>query len=137
MIWNYKKSIFECHVLTFQTWPACALKMKRLKSCFFGGYDCICFKCIIKWYLQKKKFEIRAAGSPEGRKFSYYTDCDTKSKYLLQLCKATHMFQLAIHPKLIEIRHLEEQGIYTIITISCMEMTAFIYLTWHELKSCL
>lgn len=65
------------------------------------------FICI---YLQKKKFEIRAAGAPEGRKFAYYTDCDTKSKYLLQLCKQTHMFQLAIHPKLMEIRHLEEQG---------------------------
>ncbi|XP_063426445.1 uncharacterized protein LOC134710159 [Mytilus trossulus] len=62
-----------------------------------------------KLFFEKKKFEIRAAGAPEGRKFAYYTDCDTKSKYLLQLCKQTHMFQLAIHPKLMEIRHLEEQ----------------------------
>lgn len=62
-----------------------------------------------KLLFDKKKFKIRADGSPEGREFAYYTDCDTKSKYLLQLCKATHMFQLAIHPKLMEIRHLDEQ----------------------------
>ncbi|KAJ8308356.1 hypothetical protein KUTeg_013230 [Tegillarca granosa] len=57
----------------------------------------------------KKKFEIRSVGSPEGRKFTYFTDCDTKSKYLLHLCRTTHMFQMAIQPKLMEIRHLDAE----------------------------
>jgi hypothetical protein len=34
----------------------------------------------------------------------------SESPKQLQLCKATHMFQLAIQPKLTEIRHLDEQG---------------------------
>ncbi|WAR18754.1 FRMD1-like protein [Mya arenaria] len=58
---------------------------------------------------EKKKFEIRAVGSPAGRKFSYYTDSDVKSKYLLSFSRNTHMFQMAIQPKLMEIRHLDEE----------------------------
>ena len=61
---------------------------------------------------QKKKFEIRSVGAPAGRKFTYYTESDIKSKYLLTLSRNTHMFQMAIQPKLMEIRHLEEEGMY-------------------------
>ena len=58
---------------------------------------------------QKKKFEIRAVGSPEGRKFTYYTGSDDRSKYLLSLCRATHLFQMTVQSKLAEIRHLEAE----------------------------
>lgn len=59
--------------------------------------------------LQKKKFEIRAEGSRDGRKFSYFTGSETDSKYLLALCKGTHIFQIELQPKLAEIRHLENE----------------------------
>ncbi|KAK3600905.1 hypothetical protein CHS0354_013282 [Potamilus streckersoni] len=62
-----------------------------------------------KLTFDKKKFEIRSLGSPAGRKFAYYTECDSKSKYLLSICRNTHMFQMAIQPKLVEIRHLEAE----------------------------
>ncbi|XP_053395461.1 protein expanded-like [Mercenaria mercenaria] len=62
-----------------------------------------------KLTFDKKKFEIRSVGTPSGRKFTYYTDSDVKSKYLLTLSRNTHMFQMAIQPKLMEIRHLEEE----------------------------
>ena len=65
---------------------------------------------LVLWGFQKKKFEIRSVGSPAGRKFTYYTESDVKSKYLLTLSKNTHIFQMAIQPKLMEIRHLEEEG---------------------------
>ncbi|ESO87708.1 hypothetical protein LOTGIDRAFT_127244 [Lottia gigantea] len=61
-------------------------------------------------YFDKKKFEIRSEGCPDGRKFTYYTDSDVTSKYLLTICRATHMFQLEIEPKLREIRHLDAEG---------------------------
>lgn len=62
-----------------------------------------------KLYFDKKKFEIRSVGSAGGRKFTYYTDSDVTSKYLLYICRSTHMFQMAIHPKLMEIRHLDAE----------------------------
>ncbi|KAL8590064.1 hypothetical protein ACOMHN_034295 [Nucella lapillus] len=57
----------------------------------------------------KKKFEIRSVGSAGGRRFAYYTDSDVTSKYLLHICRSTHMFQMAIQPKLMEIRHLDAE----------------------------
>ena len=60
--------------------------------------------------LQKKKFEIRSVGSAGGRRFAYYTESDATSKYLLHICRSTHMFQMAIQPKLMEIRHLDAEG---------------------------
>ena len=60
---------------------------------------------------QKKKFEIRSVQSAGGRRFMYYTDCDIKSKYLLNIARGTHMFQMAIQPKLMEIQHLDNEGI--------------------------
>ena len=68
-------------------------------------------KCVFGSLLQKNKFEIRFVGRHKGRKFAYYTDCDEKSKYLLYFCRTTHMFQMAIQPKLMEIRHLDAEGI--------------------------
>lgn len=62
-----------------------------------------------KLTFDKKKFEIRSVGAPAGRKFTYYTESDVKSKFLLTLSRNTHMFQMAIQPKLMEIRHLEEE----------------------------
>ncbi|OWF53755.1 uncharacterized protein LOC110445987 [Mizuhopecten yessoensis] len=62
-----------------------------------------------KLYFDKKKFEIRSVGNPAGRKFTYYTDCDHTSKYLLYICRTTHMFQMAIQSKLMEIQHLDAE----------------------------
>ncbi|XP_059169810.1 protein expanded-like isoform X2 [Physella acuta] len=62
-----------------------------------------------KLYFDKKKFEIRSIQSAGGRRFIYYTDCDIKSKYLLSICRGTHMFQMAIQPKLLEIQHLDNE----------------------------
>ncbi|GAB1597483.1 flocculation protein FLO11-like [Argonauta hians] len=64
---------------------------------------------IEKLYFDKKKFEIRSVGKPEGRKFTYYTDSDAKSKYILSICRNTHMFHLELEPKLMEIRHLQAE----------------------------
>uniref|UniRef100_A0A0B7AQ35 FERM domain-containing protein n=1 Tax=Arion vulgaris TaxID=1028688 RepID=A0A0B7AQ35_9EUPU len=62
-----------------------------------------------KLYFDKKKFEIRSVQSAGGRRFIYYTDCDIKSKYLLSISRSTHMFQMAIQPKLMEIQHLDNE----------------------------
>ena len=67
------------------------------------------FKAVIPIYFQKKKFEIRAVGTPAGRKFTYYTGSDERAKYLLSLCRTTHLFQMTVQPKLAEIRHLEAE----------------------------
>ncbi|CAE1284780.1 unnamed protein product [Acanthosepion pharaonis] len=64
---------------------------------------------IEKLYFDKKKFEIRSVGRPEGRKFTYYTESDAKSKYILSICRNTHMFHLELEPKLMEIRHLQAE----------------------------
>ncbi|XP_072031796.1 uncharacterized protein [Amphiura filiformis] len=42
---------------------------------------------------QKKKFELQVEGA-EGRKITYYTSSEAKSKHLLRLCKMTHAFQM-------------------------------------------
>ncbi|KAH9492923.1 FERM domain-containing protein 6 [Bulinus truncatus] len=62
-----------------------------------------------KLYFDKKKFEIRSVQSAGGRRYLYYTDCDIKSKYLLSICRGTHIFQMAIQPKLMEIQHLDNE----------------------------
>ncbi|RUS84496.1 hypothetical protein EGW08_007735 [Elysia chlorotica] len=67
------------------------------------------WKDIGKLYFDKKKFEIRSIQSAGGRRFMYYTDCDVKSKYLLNIARGTHMFQMAIQPKLMEIQHLDNE----------------------------
>ncbi|EFX80952.1 hypothetical protein DAPPUDRAFT_318159 [Daphnia pulex] len=63
-----------------------------------------------KLCFERKKFEIRAVGCPESRKFTYYTSSDDKSKHLLYLCRVTHQFSMAMQPKLAELRKLEEEG---------------------------
>lgn len=64
----------------------------------------------LSFSFQRKKFEIRAVGCPESRKFTYYTSSDDKSKHLLYLCRVTHQFSMAMQPKLAELRKLEEEG---------------------------
>ena len=59
---------------------------------------------------RRKKFEIRAVGCPDSRKYTYYTSSDDKSKHLLYLCRVTHQFSMAMQPKLAELRKLEEEG---------------------------
>lgn len=44
------------------------------------------------------------------RKYTYYTGSDEKSKHLLHLCRATHLFHLAIQPKVTELKRLEMEG---------------------------
>ncbi|XP_033626932.1 FERM domain-containing protein 1-like [Asterias rubens] len=44
--------------------------------------------------LQKKKFELQVEGVADGRKITYYTSSEAKSKHLLRLCKLTHTFQM-------------------------------------------
>ncbi len=67
---------------------------------------------LLIYFKQRKKFEIRAVGCPENRKFTYYTSSDDKSKHLLYLCRMTHQFSMAMQPKLAELRKLEEEGKY-------------------------
>lgn len=43
---------------------------------------------------QKKKFELLVEGVSDGRKITYYTCTEAKSKHLLRLCKLTHAFQM-------------------------------------------
>ncbi|XP_022097323.1 FERM domain-containing protein 6-like isoform X2 [Acanthaster planci] len=47
--------------------------------------------------LQKKKFELQVEGA-DGRKITYYTNSESKSKHLLRLCKLTHTFQMQTQP---------------------------------------
>ena len=55
--------------------------------------------------LQKKKFEIRAIGTPDGRKFTYYTGSDERSKYLLSQCETTHLFHMSVLPRYVSSLH--------------------------------
>lgn len=76
----------------------------------FSLHTQILIPLIFSSLLQRKKFEIRAVGCPESRKFTYYTSSDDKSKHLLYLCRVTHQFSMAMQPKLAELRKLEEEG---------------------------
>ncbi|ROT66922.1 hypothetical protein C7M84_015048 [Penaeus vannamei] len=55
----------------------------------------------------KKKFEIRALSYPG--KLTFYTTSDEKSKHLLYLCRLTHLFNLALQPRLAEVRQIQEE----------------------------
>ena len=79
--------------------------------CFLLGRGLPLGRVAITWpFLQRKKFEIRAVGCPDSRKYTYYTSSDDKSKHLLYLCRVTHQFSMAMQPKLAELRKLEEEG---------------------------
>ncbi|KAJ8045316.1 FERM domain-containing protein 6 [Holothuria leucospilota] len=43
---------------------------------------------------QKKKFELHVDGVGTGRKITYYTVSEAKSKHMLRLCKISHSFQM-------------------------------------------
>ena len=80
-------------------------------SCIQWNLVHVCGQSVYTLYilfitLQKKKFEIRAL---EGRKFTYYTGSDDRSKHLWSLCRSTHLFQMTVQPKLAEIRHLHAE----------------------------
>lgn len=60
------------------------------------------------FFLQRKKFEIRAVDQPD--KLTLYSGCDDKSKLLLGLCRDTHQFSMAIAPRVVEARRREEEG---------------------------
>jgi len=56
---------------------------------------------------QKKKFEIVASGLSE-RRFVYYSSSTESGKRLLDVCQASHHFQLSRQAQLAELRRLEE-----------------------------
>nr|XP_053638845.1 uncharacterized protein LOC128693281 isoform X3 [Cherax quadricarinatus] len=60
-----------------------------------------------KLSFEKKKFEVRALSYPG--KLTFYTTSDEKSKHLLYLCRLTHQFNLALQPRLAEVRRLQEE----------------------------
>ncbi|XP_046351374.1 uncharacterized protein LOC124131899 [Haliotis rufescens] len=99
----------------WNTWLAVCAKGVEVYEELEGGFknwiSTFLWPDIGKLYFDKKKFEIRTTGGNEStsRKFTYYTEVDGKSKYLLSICRTTHMFQLAIQPKLMEIRHLDAE----------------------------
>jgi hypothetical protein len=59
---------------------------------------------------EKKKFEIIADGFAE-RRFVYYASSKESGEHLLEMCRATHRFQLQRQPILAELRRLEEQDL--------------------------
>ncbi|XP_071534374.1 uncharacterized protein ex isoform X2 [Panulirus ornatus] len=60
-----------------------------------------------KLSFEKKKFEVRALSYPG--KLTFYTTSDEKSKHLLYLCRLTHQFNLALQPRLAELRRIHEE----------------------------
>lgn len=56
---------------------------------------------------QKKKFEIIADGLAE-RRFVYYASSKESGEQLLDMCRASHRFQLSHQAKLSELKRLEE-----------------------------
>jgi len=56
---------------------------------------------------QKKKFEIVADGLAE-RRFVYYASSKESGEQLLDMCRASHRFQLSRQAQLSELRRLEE-----------------------------
>ncbi|XP_071496018.1 uncharacterized protein [Diadema antillarum] len=56
---------------------------------------------------QKKKFELLVEGVSDGRKITYYTCTEAKSKHLLRLCKVTHTFQMQTQPQVERARKRE------------------------------
>ncbi|XP_050716067.1 protein expanded-like isoform X2 [Eriocheir sinensis] len=60
-----------------------------------------------KLTFEKKKFEVRALSYTE--KLVFYTTSDEKSKHLLYLCRLTHQFNMALQPRLAELRRVQEE----------------------------
>jgi len=56
---------------------------------------------------QKKKFEIVADGLAE-RRFVYYASSKESGEQLLDMCRASHRFQLSRQAQLSELKRLEE-----------------------------
>jgi len=56
---------------------------------------------------QKKKFEIVAEGLAE-RRFVYYASTKESGEQLLDMCRASHRFQLSRQAQLSELKRLEE-----------------------------
>jgi len=56
---------------------------------------------------QKKKFEIVADGLAE-RRFVYYASSKESGERLLDMCRASHRFQLSRQAQLSELKRLEE-----------------------------
>jgi len=62
-------------------------------------------------YVQKKKFEIVAEGLAE-RRFVYYASSKESGERLLDMCRASHRFQLSRQAQLSELKRLDEQDRY-------------------------
>lgn len=62
---------------------------------------------ITKIHFEKKKFEICCAGNPKMRKFSYYLKNEIVSKSLFWLCRLTHQFNMAVQPRIAELKKYE------------------------------
>jgi len=61
--------------------------------------------CVL--FEQKKKFEIVADGLAE-RRFMYFASSKESGERLLDMCRASHRFQLSRQAKLSELKRLEE-----------------------------
>lgn len=49
-------------------------------------------------------------GAPSGRKYAYYTGSESRSKYLLGLCRATHLFNITtLKLKLDEMKQFQNE----------------------------
>jgi hypothetical protein len=59
--------------------------------------------------LQKKKFGVKLTNSRDGRKLQFYTFSEEWSKYLLDTCKSTHVFNVGKQKELAELKHLEAE----------------------------
>nr|XP_023025042.1 protein expanded [Leptinotarsa decemlineata] len=60
---------------------------------------------IAKLSFERKKFEIRT----NHEKLTLYTTSDEKSRLLLGLCRAAHQFNMAVTPRLNEMKRVEEE----------------------------
>jgi len=66
---------------------------------------CYYRNCVL--FEQKKKFEIVADGLAE-RRFVYYASSKESGERLLDMCRASHRFQLSRQAQLSELKRLEE-----------------------------
>ncbi|EFA10328.1 protein expanded [Tribolium castaneum] len=83
-----------------------AVCAKGLKVCPDNNPPSIfLWSSIGKLSFERKKFEIRTG----HEKLTLYTSSDEKSRLLLALCKAAHLFSMAVAPRLSEARREEEE----------------------------
>ncbi|RZC37737.1 expanded, partial [Asbolus verrucosus] len=83
-----------------------AVCAKGLKVCPDNNPPSIfLWSSIGKLSFERKKFEIRTG----HEKLTLYTSSDEKSRLLLALCKAAHLFSMAVAPRLNEARREEEE----------------------------